>query len=403
MKTVKIIKIFAGILLTAATALFFVSCNFNFNVNEVSPYSPREIADYIISKQTNMPIMNALTPDDGYFSDYAANIYRLNSNNIENGIIYYADKMLADEIAVFLLADGQNINETKTALLNYIARRADAFEGYAPEQSAILQNSIVVVRGSYVALLICENAQSAKSDFLACFGENPPKFPNSVPAIKTANPTEMTTEIITEATAEPTTEKPDLSKDAYDHDSVTAAWKSGDTSALSQKNLLIYKACSDVIAKVIRDGMTDFEKELAIHDWIINWAYYDEEVNSNSPYAKPDPDNDNPYGLLLNQKAVCMGYSATFKLFMDLLDIECIIVKGKSGVSELEDHAWNMVRIDGEWYCVDVTWDDPINIEQNYSLTHKYFNVTSDFMRDTNHHWDESATPEATSFWNFDL
>jgi len=395
--------------------LFFVSCSFNSNINTVTPYSPRQIADYIISEQPDMSVLNALSPDDDYFNNYISYIYNLNAAGIKDGMIYYADKTYANEIAVFLITDNNTntAEETKNALSKYIARRADTFEGYAPEQAAILRNSIAVVRGNYVALLICENPQNAKSDFLACFSENPLKLPDSIPAaaITTEIMTEAatdTTEITEETTAESMTEtankKPDLSNDAYDHDAVVTAWKSGDTSTLSQKNFLIYEACADVINKVIRKDMNDFEKELAIHDWIINWTSYDTDVISNAPDAKPDPDNNNPYGLLLNQKAICMGYSVTFKLFMDLLDIECIIVEGKSGTSELEDHAWNMVRIDGEWYCVDVTWDDPLHAdEKNFSAHHKYFNVTSQYMRDTNHHWDESTTPEATTFWNFDL
>jgi len=145
--------------------------------------------------------------------------------------------------------------------------------------------------------------------------------------------------------------------------------------------------------------MTDYDKELAIHNWIIDWASYDTEAHSNSPDASPDPDNDNPYGLLINKRAVCMGFTSAFQLFMDLVGVECITVIGASG-SESMEHAWNMVRIDGEWYCVDVTWNNPIDTDstnRDESVTHKYFNVSSRFMRDTGHHWDASAVPEATA------
>ena len=78
---------------------------------------------------------------------------------------------------------------------------------------------------------------------------------------------------------------------------------------------------------------------------------------------------------------------------MDLLGIECITVVGASFGSS-EDHAWNMVKLDGAWYCVDVTWDDPGGGGQ---AIHRYFNVTSQFMRDTDHQWDYGAVPEATA------
>ena len=60
------------------------------------------------------------------------------------------------------------------------------------------------------------------------------------------------------------------------------------------------------------------------------------------------------------------------------------------------DHAWNQIRLDGEWYCVDVTWDDPVTSGRVSEQTaHRYFNVTSDFMRETSHQWNEAEVPEA--------
>jgi len=120
---------------------------------------------------------------------------------------------------------------------------------------------------------------------------------------------------------------------------------------------------------------------------------------SNAPDASPDPDNDNPYGLLINKTAICRGFTYTFQLFMDMLGIDCITIEGYSGYA-MDEHAWNMVRIDGEWYCVDVTWNDPAGTggaSLGREITHKYFNVTSQFMRDTGHHWDSRRAPEATA------
>ena len=68
------------------------------------------------------------------------------------------------------------------------------------------------------------------------------------------------------------------------------------------------------------------------------------------------------YGTLINQKAVCEGYAKAFKYIMDELEIPCILVCGTAtnSVGVTENHAWNYVQIDGVWYAVDVTWDDPI-------------------------------------------
>jgi transglutaminase/protease-like cytokinesis protein 3 len=183
-------------------------------------------------------------------------------------------------------------------------------------------------------------------------------------------------------------------EDEYDPASIVKAWRSGDATGLTRKNRSILDACAEIIGAVITDGMSDYDKELAIHDWIIDWADYDVETMSNSPDAKPDPNNDNPYGTIYSKKAICSGYTSTFQLFMDLLGVECITVHGfytRTG----GEHAWNMVRIDGEWYCVDVTWNDPIGVLLTPALKHLYFNVTSQFMRDTGHEWDEGTTPVA--------
>ena len=59
--------------------------------------------------------------------------------------------------------------------------------------------------------------------------------------------------------------------------------------------------------------------------------------------------------------------------------------------SSREDHAWNMVRLNGEWYCVDSTWDEAMRDHW------RYFNVTSERMIGTDHQWDYENVPEATA------
>lgn len=92
-----------------------------------------------------------------------------------------------------------------------------------------------------------------------------------------------------------------------------------------------------------------------IHDYIVTNVSYDSEKEN----------NDNIYGTLLNNKALCSGYSNTFKYLLDKLNIPNVIAYGK-GLKEngrTENHSWNYVQMnDGKWYAVDCTWDDPIVI-----------------------------------------
>ena len=219
--------------------------------------------------------------------------------------------------------------------------------------------------------------------------------PTTMPTTKPTSSPVSTTEKTTLPDAKK--EEYNLADDAFDPESILAAWFSGDWAGLSYKNFKILEACTNVIYELITESMSEYEMELAIHDWIIDWAEYDREAISNAPNAKPDPDGDNPYGLLINKNAICRGYTTAFQLFMDMLGIECITVDGtaRRGV---EVHAWNMVRLDGDWYCVDVTWNDPIG-PGNISplIAHRFFNVTSKFLRDTDHQWDASNVPEAVS------
>ena len=357
--------------------------------------------------------------------------------------------------------DESGIGTVENALISYIERRVDSFRGYVPDQAALAENGAVVVNGRYVALLITEDNEAAREAFLNCFDENwtMPVVENifrqpvessedmesenqnnekveekeetassdekqeeeteiideeeeiETKGTKEEEETEIIngeeeiekndtkeeeeTEIINEEEEMETngtkedevTTEPEAMEDSYDKDAVLTAWRTGDISLLSFKNLMVYKEAVSIIEQVIKPQMSDFEKELFIHDYIIDNGQYDPEALSNAPDASPDPDNENPYGMLINGVGICRGYTSTFQLFMDMLDITCISIDGFSGV---EPHAWNMVQLDGVWYCVDVTWDDTDH-------RHRFFNVTSQYMRETNHQWDESNVPEAVA------
>lgn len=140
--------------------------------------------------------------------------------------------------------------------------------------------------------------------------------------------------------------------------------------------------------------MEKWEKALAIHDWMTHNLEYDPDGLSNDPNVKVDPDSSIPYGPLVNGKAICEGYSTTYDLFMKMLGIDCVVVKGEAND---EYHNWNKVKLDdGNWYCVDVTWDDPIDAgPMNY-----YFCVSDSFFRDAGRTWEE-PTPPTVDFGDY--
>lgn len=178
----------------------------------------------------------------------------------------------------------------------------------------------------------------------------------------------------------------------YDTKPISSAYLSGDTSGLSDFDRQIYDKAVQVLDMIITDDMSDYEKELAVHDYLIYNVSYDE--SQLNVFYQHDKDSENPFGTLINHKAICTGYASSFQMFMDMLGIPCKTVAAKD--SDNTDHVWNMVELDGEWYYVDVTWDDPIHETEN-SEKHRYFNVTEEYMRKNKHCWNSRNLPRADS------
>ena len=146
--------------------------------------------------------------------------------------------------------------------------------------------------------------------------------------------------------------------------------------------------------------MSDYQKEAAVYQWLVQNVNYD--WTHNDVMVSTPRESFTPYGGLVNRTAVCLGYATSFQLLMDLAGVEFITVVGAAHQST-GDHAWNMVRLDGNWYCVDVTWD--ASRRQNGQTKGlpsgwRYFNVTSSYMAGSDHQWDYANIPEAVTEGN---
>ena len=140
----------------------------------------------------------------------------------------------------------------------------------------------------------------------------------------------------------------------------------------------VKKAIADVISENITPNMSDYEKVKTIHDYIVLNTEFDIKNLKNNTLRD---DSYSAKGVLIDHLAVCQGYAEAFKLIMTELDIGCHII---TGYADQELHAWNIVRIDNEWYQVDVTWDDPIPKEDtpttSSNLIYNYFLITDEVM-----------------------
>lgn len=143
---------------------------------------------------------------------------------------------------------------------------------------------------------------------------------------------------------------------------------------------------NDIIAGVIKPEMSDYEKELAIHDYIVNHCRYD---TANVEADTIPPESFSAYGALVNGVAVCEGYAEAMKLLLDKAGVPTMIVIGYSqGVG----HAWNLVKIQNSYYQVDATWDDPVMNDGTDVLTYTYFNLTDEEMA-IDHIWEKKDYP----------
>lgn len=167
------------------------------------------------------------------------------------------------------------------------------------------------------------------------------------------------------------------------------AYESGDYTTLAENEQYVLENAAEVIEKLITEDMTDYQKVHAIHDYmILNCTYDTDELDERKG---ADVLSYCPEGFFKNGKAICAGYSSTFQLFMDLLEIPCITVENAYANQPGNDHAWNIVYVQDKWYYVDITWDDPIP-DMNIKY-HSFLLVSSAEMESTGHIWDEDKYP----------
>lgn len=152
---------------------------------------------------------------------------------------------------------------------------------------------------------------------------------------------------------------------------------------ITRKRQQLDAAVEDVLSGVPATA-TDYEKALYIHDYLVLNTEYDSATYERMQ-ASPDQsimdDAGTAYGCLVNHLAVCDGYAKAFHLLMNHLGIEAGRV---SGIADGGSHAWNYLALDGDYYYIDVTWDDPIAVDgstvQTDIVSHEYFCITTDTL-----------------------
>lgn len=135
-------------------------------------------------------------------------------------------------------------------------------------------------------------------------------------------------------------------------------------------------------ADSIQEGMSDVQKLRALHDTLVRLCQYDtdtaEQVSPDGATAPFAAD-----GALLDHRAVCSGYGRAFGMLCEAAGIDSIYI-----ASEEMNHGWNAVRLDGQTYFIDCTFDDPVPDRGAY-VSDQYFMLTAEELAAT-HIWDEA-------------
>lgn len=385
----------------------------------------------------------------GEMNELLSGFYGLDGLEWDDAAFVRIEGVRAFELAVLSVPEEER-DTVVSVWQEYLLDRQGAFTGYEPEQAALVEDGKILTLGREVALLICESISGAQEAFEACYGEGryaaeapdlPPPKPEEVPSETYADTSpgedDMTSFDSSAALsdgesgedpgpAKENKQTPDAAEDGhegkhtaveapdilpskqeeissgryaytapgkddmtlFDNAAILSAWRSGDDSGLSTDDKAVLDAARAVFERYVVPGMSDYDKERTLYTWLTENVRYD--YSHYEPQGAPRTSYE-PYGPLVMGKGVCLGYVTTFQLLMDMADVECITVVGAAFYSR-EDHAWNMVRLSGNWYCVDPTWDegDPPDF-------FSYFNVTSDWMAQTDHQWDYASVPEATA------
>ncbi len=134
---------------------------------------------------------------------------------------------------------------------------------------------------------------------------------------------------------------------------VLPVYKETDTSVIGETMTAIDNATEEILMYVDEE-MTDFEKVLTVHDYMVLEYDYDDTLSNFD------------ISIMITKTGVCMAYVMAFTHLMNELGIECSFVSSLDAMN----HAWNIVKLDGEWYHIDLTWDDLGT--HNGQVSHKF-------------------------------
>ncbi len=124
-------------------------------------------------------------------------------------------------------------------------------------------------------------------------------------------------------------------------------------------------------------GCSDYTAVKLIHDYLCDTITYNTTAANNMDDTSYDYAHTSSAAFLgygdVGKSVVCDGYAKAFKVLCDAMEIDCVLATGYGVTSanyDMGTHAWNYVQMDGKWYLVDVTWDDPDSEDSEIAYTY---------------------------------
>ncbi len=136
-----------------------------------------------------------------------------------------------------------------------------------------------------------------------------------------------------------------------------------------------FQTAVNELLSIAATGKTEYDREKLLHDAIAERVVYRDGSHSHTAY-----------GALVDKTAVCEGYARAFQYLLYQSGIQCLIAEGSSinpSTGKEESHAWNVVKIDGQYYHVDLTWDDANH--DTVTVMYPYFNMTTEQIQNHGH------------------
>lgn len=160
---------------------------------------------------------------------------------------------------------------------------------------------------------------------------------------------------------------------------MTAAWAADDdalglyTPLNTAQEAALAQAAEEILDAILLDDMTDGEKALAMHDWLVTHCSY--AVTQHRDMA---------YGALVQGEAICRGYARGYAYLTQCAGFSSVYTFSPELL-----HAWTLTKLDGSYYCIDPTWDDN-HYERIGFVSHRHCMFSTATEREISHYGEDT-------------